>query len=97
MLSQHPLLAKCNGGLDKLTLAEAVRLAIIGELDAINLYLQIARCVRDEKARKLFEEIAREEKTHVGELLELLRRLDPEQVRELEEGAKEAEELLGEG
>jgi len=38
-------------------------------------------------------DIAKEEKTHVGEFQTLLLRLDKEQERELEEGRKEVEEI----
>ncbi len=72
---------------------EALRLAIIAELDAINLYRQFARTIDDEKVKKVFEDIAKEEKTHVGEFLALLKMLDPEQVKELEAGEKEVKEL----
>ena len=72
---------------------EALRLAIIAELDAINLYRQFARSIDDEKVKKVFEDIAKEEKTHVGEFLALLKMLDPEQVKELEAGEKEVKEL----
>lgn len=72
---------------------DALRLAIVAELDAINLYSQFARSIDDEKVKKVFEDIAKEEKTHVGEFLALLKMLDPEQVRELEAGEKEVKEL----
>jgi rubrerythrin len=42
-------------------------------------------------------DIAREEKTHVGEFQTLLLREDPEQKKELEEGEKEVAELSEEG
>lgn len=74
-------------------MVEALRLAIIAELDAINLYRQFARSIDDEKIKKVFEDIAKEEKTHVGEFLALLKMLDPEQVKELEAGEKEVKEL----
>jgi len=70
-------------------------LTIIAELDAINLYLQLAPSIEDEKVRKVFEDVALEEKTHVGEFLAFLKNLDPEQVSELVKGAKEVEELTG--
>jgi len=38
-------------------------------------------------------DIAREEKEHIGEFLELLKRLDPEQVEALEHGADEVKEM----
>jgi len=74
-------------------MVEALRLAIIAELDAINLYRQFARSIDDEKVKKVFEDIAKEEKTHVGEFLALLKMFDPEQVKELEAGEKEVKEL----
>jgi rubrerythrin len=43
--------------------------------------------------KKVFLEIAKEEKTHFGEFQALLLRLDKEQVKELEKGKKEVEEL----
>jgi len=75
---------------------EAVRYAIIAELDAINLYLQFARAIDDERIRRVFEDIAKEEKTHVGEFLSLLKMLDKELAEELEKGEKEVKELIGE-
>ena len=77
-------------GLDK----EILRAAIIAELDAINLYEQMADMTRNGNIRKVLLDIAREEKTHVGEFQTLLLIEDKEQVQELEEGKKEIEELL---
>jgi len=45
--------------------------------------------------RKILLEIAREEKTHVGEFQALLLKEDKEQQKELEEGKKEVEEATG--
>lgn len=93
MMSKHPLDLPLGRRLSKEEVAEALRLSIIAELDAINLYLQLARAVNDEKVKKVFEDVAREEKTHVGEFLALLKSLDLEQVEELEHGSREVEEL----
>lgn len=76
-------------------LAQALRLSVIAELDAINLYLQLASCTDDQAARRVFEDIAKEEKTHVGEFLALLKSLDREQVEELVAGAEEVSKLTG--
>ncbi len=76
---------------------EVLRLAIIAELDAINLYEQMAAMVKDEKIKAVLEDIANEEKTHVGEFLTLLLKLDEKQVEEIEKGKKEVEEILGGG
>jgi rubrerythrin len=92
MLSKIPIdLQKIKkDDLDK----ELLRSAIIAELDAINLYEQMADMTRNGNIRKVLLDIAREEKTHVGEFQTLLLMEDREQVQELEEGKKEVQELL---
>ncbi|MFH1704272.1 MAG: demethoxyubiquinone hydroxylase family protein [Nitrospirota bacterium] len=91
MLSQIPLnLEKVKKEeMDK----EILRAEIIAELDAINLYEQMAAMTQKEDIRKVLLDIAKEEKTHVGEFQTLLLQLDKEQLRELEEGKKEVEEI----
>lgn len=59
MLSKHPLELPQLRKFSKEEVAEALRLSIIAELDAISLYLQLARYSDDEKVRKVFEDIAR--------------------------------------
>ncbi len=93
MLGKNPLDVP-DKKLDELGVVQALRLAIIAELDAINLYVQLANAIKDEKIKKVFLDVAKEEKTHVGEFLELLMRLDPEQVEEIKKGKEEIEELL---
>lgn len=75
---------------------EILRIGLIAELDAINLYEQLASLTNDEKIKAIFLDVAREEKTHVGEFLTLLLMNDEEQEDELEEGKEEVEELLQE-
>jgi len=72
-----------------------LRAAIIGEMDAINLYEQMAALTDNEDIRKVMLDIAKEEKAHVGEFQTLLLRLDQEQVQGLEQGKKEVQELTG--
>ena len=74
---------------------EILRAAIIGELDAINFYEQMAALTDDGNIKKVLLDIAREEKTHVGELQTMLLRLDAEQVKEMEHAKKEIKELTG--
>ena len=90
MLSKIPLdLQKIRKEhLDK----EILRAGIIAELDAINLYEQMAGLTTNKNIRKILLDIAREEKTHVGEFQTLLLMEDKEQAKELEEGRKEVEE-----
>jgi rubrerythrin len=75
---------------------EILRAGIIAELDAINLYEQMAALTTNENIRKVLLDIAKEEKTHVGEFLALLIKEDKEQEGELEEGRKELKEITGE-
>ena len=60
---------------------EILRAGIIAELDAINLYEQMAALTTNENIRKILMDIAKEEKTHVGEFQALLLREDKEQER----------------
>ena len=72
-----------------------MRLAIIAELDAVNLYEQLAATTENEAIREVLLDVAKEEKTHVGEFQTLLLREDEEQVEELKHGKEEVEEELG--
>ena len=93
MLSKLPIdLSRVSG--KRLDL-EILRMGIIAELDAINLYEQMAESTSDEFLRRMLLDIAREEKTHFGEFLAYLLRLDEEQEGELEKGREEVEEMGG--
>jgi rubrerythrin len=65
MLSQIPInLGKAaKGDVDR----EILRAGIIAELDAINLYEQMAAMTENENIKKILLDIAKEEKTHMGE------------------------------
>ena len=93
MLSQIPIdLTKVSqDNLDK----EILRAAIIAELDAVNLYEQLAGMTKNDQLKTILLDIAKEEKTHVGEFQTLLLRLDSEQKEELAHGEEEVEELIG--
>ena len=96
MMSKIPIkedLSKMNKEeIDK----EILREGIIAELDAINLYEQLAAMAVDENIRKILLDIAKEEKTHVGEFQALLLNRDKQQAEELEAGKKEVKEEVGE-
>ncbi|MBN1544016.1 rubrerythrin [Candidatus Woesearchaeota archaeon] len=94
MMSQIPIdLSKVSKeSIDR----ELLRVGIIAELDAVNLYEQLASIANDANIKKMFLDIAKEEKTHVGEFQTLLLNRDKEQVKELEAGRKEVKEEVGE-
>jgi rubrerythrin len=73
---------------------EILRSAMIAELDAINLYEQMAGMTENKSIGKLLLDVAREEKTHVGEFEALLLTEDKQQKEELEEGKKEVKEIM---
>jgi len=72
---------------------EILRLGMIAELDAVSLYEQLAAATENEDIKKVLRDIAKEEKTHIGEFETLLHKLDKEQVEETEKGKKEVEKL----
>ena len=74
---------------------ELLRIAIIAELDAINLYEQLAALTDNADIKAVFLDIAKEEKTHVGEFQTMLLRMDAEQVQEMAAAQKEIKELTG--
>lgn len=74
---------------------ELLRFAIIAELDAVNLYEEMANLTDNKDFKAVLLDVAQEEKTHVGEFQTMLLRFDEEQVQELEKGKKEVEELTG--
>ncbi len=91
MLSQIPidLINVKKEDLDK----EILRAGIIAELDAINLYEQMAAVASDKLLKTVLMDIAGEEKTHVGEFQALLLEKDKQQEEELAKGKEEVEEL----
>jgi rubrerythrin len=93
MLSKIPIMLEriAKEDMDK----EILRSGVIAELDAINLYEQMAAMTKDKNLKTILLDIAKEEKTHVGEFLTLLLKKDTEQGEELEKGRKEIEELIG--
>ncbi|MEW5745323.1 MAG: demethoxyubiquinone hydroxylase family protein [Nitrospirota bacterium] len=93
MLSKLPINLEgvSKNNLDK----EILRAAMIAELDAVNLYEQMAAMTENNHIKKILMDVAKEEKTHIGEFQTLLLRFDQEQVQELEHGKEEVEELTG--
>lgn len=84
MLSKTPINEK-----DAVSDETIIRTAIIGELDAINLYQQLSRSAKNSKLKKLLLDIAKEEKVHVGELEAMLEQIDPERKTTSDEGKAE--------
>lgn len=72
-----------------------LRLGIVAEYDAVNLYEKLAGLASDENIKKVMLHVANEEKEHVGEFEFLLEHIDPEHDEYEDKGEDEAEELTG--
>jgi len=92
----NPFQGNVNRKLTKQELIQAVRLDIAGELEAIYLYDAHVQATDDPVARKVIADIRDEEKAHVGELMALLRHLDPEEAEHFASGEDEVREMLEE-
>jgi len=93
-MSTIPL--KLDGMNKKDTDNEILRVGLIAELDAVNLYEEMAAMAQDKNIKAMLLDIAKEEKTHVGEFLALLLNRDRQQVNELETGKAEVKKEVGE-
>jgi rubrerythrin len=58
---------------------EILRAALIAELDAINLYEEMAALTENNNIKTILLDVAKEEKEHVGEFQTLLLMVDKEQ------------------
>lgn len=94
MMSQIPTdLEKTD---KKMIDAEILRIGMIAELDAVNLYEQLAAKAQDKNIKAILLDIAKEEKTHVGEFQRMLLNRDKQQLEELENGKEEVKKEVGE-
>ena len=72
---------------------QILRAAILSELDAINLYEQMAEEAKDSTVKEVLLDVAKEEKTHIGEFQALLKKIDPEYAEELKKGKEEVKNI----
>lgn len=75
-------------------LAQAIRLDIEAELDAVNLYQSHHDNTDNEEAKKIIAYIRDEEKEHAGMFLALLYKLDAKQAEEIAEGPRKVDLIL---
>ena len=92
----NPFNANVIRKVTKEELIQAVRLDIAGELEAIYLYDAHVMATDDPVAKAVLADIRDEEKAHVGELMALLRHLDPKEAEHFESGQLEVKEMMEE-
>jgi len=76
-------------------LIQALRTDIAGELEAILVYDAHVHATDDLRVKNVLGSIRDEEKQHVGELLSLIKMLDPQEGEYLKKGEQEVDSLLG--
>ena len=90
----NPFAGNVPRKMTKEELIQAVRLNIAGELEAIYVYDAHVQGTDDPVAKKVISDIRDEEKAHIGELMTLLKYLDPEEAVHFAEGEEEVKEML---
>lgn len=90
----NPFAGNVDRKMNEAELMQALRLDIAGELEAIYLYDSHAQATDDPRAKAVLEDIRDEEKIHMGELVTLMRALDPKEAAQFLKGQHEVEELL---
>lgn len=73
---------------------EILRLAIVAELDAVSLYEQLSEQTDKEDIKTILLDVAKEEKTHVGEFQSLLNKYDSEYEKEVKSGQEEVSDKI---
>ena len=74
---------------DSKRLAIEIRAKINEENEAINSYLSLVPHITEPDISRIIQDIANEEKVHVGELQKILYNLDPDELKKEKEGRKE--------
>lgn len=82
----NPFVANVPRQLSNEEVAQALRVDIAGELEAIIGYEAHAMATGDERVKKILYHIADEERQHVGELQQLLFMLSPKEAEYFEKG-----------
>ena len=92
----NPYQGNCERKLTKEELIQALRIDIAAELEAMFLYEAHAMATDDPLVKKVLYDIRDEEREHAGELLALLRYLDPKVDDFISEGMGEVKEMMEE-
>lgn len=90
----NPFQGNVERKMTKEELIQAIRLDIAGELEAIYIYDAHVQATDIEIAKEVISDIRDEEKVHIGELMTLLRKLDPKEVEFFANGETEVREML---
>jgi rubrerythrin len=81
--------------LSKDELVRAIKFMLAAELEATQMYDQVADATTDKTAEKIIRDISDEERVHAGEFFKLLTTVDPKEAELFQKGEQEAEEKMG--
>ncbi|MBC2887896.1 demethoxyubiquinone hydroxylase family protein [Gordonibacter massiliensis (ex Traore et al. 2017)] len=90
----NPFAGNVDRKMTNAELMQALRLDIAGELEAIYLYESHYLATDDPAAKAVLGDIRDEEKAHMGELITLMRHLDPKETEFFLDGEGEVKEML---
>ena len=88
----NPFVANVPRQMTNEELAQALRVDIAGELEAIIGYQAHAMATSDERVIKILYHIADEERRHVGELQQLLYMISPREAEQTEKGRQKIQQ-----
>lgn len=88
----NPFVANVPKQMSNEELAQALRVDIAGELEAIIGYEAHAMATNDERVKKILYHIADEERRHVGELQQLLYMISPREAEHIEKGKQKIQQ-----
>jgi len=87
-----PFVANVNKQMTTAELIQALRVDIVGEMEAIIVYEAHANATTDERVKKVLMHIADEERHHVGELQQLLYTLNPNEQKFVDQGMQKVQQ-----
>lgn len=90
----HPYACEVPRKMTKGEIIQAIRMDLSSELEAAYLYESLILATDDPVVQAVLSDIRNEEKEHFGELMALLRYLDPTQKWFWDEGEGEVVEML---
>jgi len=82
----NPFVANVTKQLSNEELVQAIRVDIAGEYEAIIGYEAHSMATNDERVKKILQNIANEERKHVGQLEQLVALLNPQEAQSIEQG-----------
>ncbi|AEV67411.1 demethoxyubiquinone hydroxylase family protein [Acetivibrio clariflavus] len=88
----NPFIANVPRQMSNEELAQALRINIADELEAIIGYEAHAMATNDERVKKVLYHIADEERQHVGELQQLLYMICPKEAEHTEKGRQKIQQ-----